>query len=148
MPRIDGLRRVKVLSVIAQQVLSIQQAIVQDLKTFEFDGKMIPLNKRFGVFITMNPGYAGRTEVRALAARVDSSNDSIILCLSLRRFLLSGTSSKRLHRVKGQNLCIVVRCLMASNIYRLRLARLPAARQPKGTIPTCGDDGTRLSPHR
>lgn len=48
---------------IAQQVLSIQQAIVQDVKTFEFDGNMIPLNKGFGVFITMNPGYAGRTEV-------------------------------------------------------------------------------------
>lgn len=36
---------IEVLSVIAQQVLSIQQAIVQDVKTFEFDGNMIPLNK-------------------------------------------------------------------------------------------------------
>ena len=36
---------IEVLSVIAQQVLSIQQAIVQDVKMFEFDGNMIPLNK-------------------------------------------------------------------------------------------------------
>ena len=54
---------IEVLSVIAQQILCIQQAIVHDDTTFEFIGREIPLNVNFGVFITMNPGYAGRTEL-------------------------------------------------------------------------------------
>jgi len=52
-----------VLSVIAQQILTIQQAIRGELSIFEFEGRQIPCNARFGVFITMNPGYAGRTEL-------------------------------------------------------------------------------------
>lgn len=54
---------IEVLSVIAQQVLCIQQAIAKRMREFDFEGKMIPLNFAFGVFITMNPGYAGRTEL-------------------------------------------------------------------------------------
>lgn len=54
---------IEVLSVIAQQILCIQQAIVKRMREFDFEGKMIPLNFAFGVFITMNPGYAGRTEL-------------------------------------------------------------------------------------
>ena len=54
---------IEVLSVIAQQILCIQQAILHKAEKFDFEGKMIPLNMAFGVFITMNPGYAGRTEL-------------------------------------------------------------------------------------
>ena len=51
------------LSVIAQQILTIQTNIRAGNEKFEFDSSIIPLHHRFGVFITMNPGYAGRTEL-------------------------------------------------------------------------------------
>lgn len=54
---------IEVLSVIAQQMLTIQTAVKGKKEKFYFIDKEIPLNLRFGVFITMNPGYAGRTEL-------------------------------------------------------------------------------------
>jgi len=55
--------QVEVLSVIAQQMLTVTQAIRQKKDVFDFLGSEIPLNRRFGVYITMNPGYAGRAEL-------------------------------------------------------------------------------------
>ncbi|NWI40584.1 DYH17 protein, partial [Picathartes gymnocephalus] len=54
---------VEVLSVIAVQVKSIQDAIRAKKKTFNFLGETISLVPSVGLFITMNPGYAGRTEL-------------------------------------------------------------------------------------
>ncbi|XP_048222854.1 dynein axonemal heavy chain 17 [Perognathus longimembris pacificus] len=54
---------VEVLSVIAVQVKCVQDAIRAKKKTFNFLGEMIGLIPTVGIFITMNPGYAGRTEL-------------------------------------------------------------------------------------
>ncbi|XP_076363131.1 dynein heavy chain at 89D isoform X2 [Tachypleus tridentatus] len=54
---------VSVLSVISTQLKTIQNALIMKLKKFHFEGQEISLDPRVGIFITMNPGYAGRTEL-------------------------------------------------------------------------------------
>jgi len=53
----------EVLSVVAQQVLDIQRAIAARQTSFVFEGTTMQLKWSAWCAITMNPGYAGRTEL-------------------------------------------------------------------------------------
>lgn len=54
---------IEVLSVIAQQLLVLFGAKAAGEKALVFESSNIKLDPTFSVFITMNPGYAGRTEL-------------------------------------------------------------------------------------
>jgi len=54
---------IEVLSVIAQQLMTIRIALMNSEENFTFEDSNIPLIHTCGVFVTMNPGYAGRTEL-------------------------------------------------------------------------------------
>ncbi|CAH1962387.1 unnamed protein product [Acanthoscelides obtectus] len=54
---------IEVLSVIAQQLITIRNAKAAKLQRFMFEGREIKLVQKCAAFITMNPGYAGRTEL-------------------------------------------------------------------------------------
>ncbi|KAL0227597.1 hypothetical protein RCL1_003741 [Eukaryota sp. TZLM3-RCL] len=53
----------EVLSVVAEQIRSIQRALIANSPSFQFGGREIELKRNIGIFVTMNPGYAGRTEL-------------------------------------------------------------------------------------
>jgi len=53
----------EVLSVVASQIRTVQYALNNGRATLDLLGKDIPIKTTVGIFVTMNPGYAGRTEL-------------------------------------------------------------------------------------
>ena len=48
---------------VAQQLRTVRVAMLQKLDSFLFEGVELTLRRTCGVYVTMNPGYAGRTEL-------------------------------------------------------------------------------------
>ena len=53
----------RMLSACSQQILTIQIGLREMTSKIELMGKDVKLNQSMGVFITMNPGYAGRSNL-------------------------------------------------------------------------------------
>ena len=72
---------IEVLSVIAQQLLQLRVARLANRRAVVFEGQEIPLQEHH-VIITMNPGYAGRTELPD-NLKVSTANGHCLRKLSL-----------------------------------------------------------------
>ncbi|CRG93244.1 dynein heavy chain, putative [Plasmodium gallinaceum] len=53
----------RILSAVSEQILTIQTSLAQRKNEIELLNKKIGLNKNVGIFVTMNPGYAGRSNL-------------------------------------------------------------------------------------
>ena len=53
----------RILSAVSQQILTIQTGLREKTSKIELMGRDVKLNPDMGIFVTMNPGYAGRSNL-------------------------------------------------------------------------------------
>jgi len=53
----------RILSAVSQQVLTIQRGLIERQQNIELLGQTIRLHENVGIFVTMNPGYKGRSNL-------------------------------------------------------------------------------------
>ena len=53
----------RILSAVSSQILTIQNSLQTKLETVELLGRPVKLHDNVGIFVTMNPGYAGRSNL-------------------------------------------------------------------------------------
>jgi dynein heavy chain len=51
--------------VVSSQIRTIQEALKNDARRFQFEGREIRLDARTGIFVTMNPGWGGGPRLEA-----------------------------------------------------------------------------------
>jgi dynein heavy chain 1 len=53
----------RILSAVSSQILTIQRGLIERQKNIELLARPIRLHENVGIFVTMNPGYAGRSNL-------------------------------------------------------------------------------------
>ena len=53
----------RILSAVSQQILMIQHGLMDGAREIQIVGKNVQLHPDVGIFVTMNPGYAGRSNL-------------------------------------------------------------------------------------
>lgn len=51
------------LSAVSQQILTIQVGLKEGMQQIDLLNRDVKLNPQMGIFVTMNPGYAGRSNL-------------------------------------------------------------------------------------
>ena len=51
------------LSAVSQQILAIQTGLQEHSRNIQLLGRSVSLHQDVGIFVTMNPGYAGRSNL-------------------------------------------------------------------------------------
>ena len=128
---------IEVLSVVALQISCVLTAISRNLKVFSFEGKEIRLNVSCGIFITMNPGYAGRVELpdnlKALFRPVSMMVPDSCLIAEIMLFAEGFSNTKILSKKVDTLYRLAIQQLSKQDHYDFGLRALTSALRSAGT---------------